>query len=154
MTPADIRASLLSSRIFFPPAFGGAVYALPTVAWLQGAFTDYFKQELFNADMQTWAVRWECRDFSRAFACLAQVCNARSNTPGNADALAVGEVWFIPDADRYGTNPGQLGGTPGGGHAINAAFTEQGLIFLDPQFTSQLWPMSLTELSSIYFLRF
>ena len=134
---------------------GGADYELPTLAWAQGTFYDFFRQRLGSDNLQTWIVKWECRDFARAYASMAQECNARTpNTPGGADILSIGEVWFIPDASRYGTLPGQLAGTfDGGGHAINMLLTEQGWVFIDPQ-TNVVWQMTEAELRSIYFLRF
>ena len=155
MTSSALLANLPSvinpAKVFV----GGSNYAAPTLAWLQGTFYDFFKGRLWNDDLQAWAVKWECRDFARAYACYAQECNALTPaTPGGADILAVGEVWFIPDADRYGALPGQLAGTPNGaGHAINIALVETGWTFIDPQ-ANIVWQMTEAELRSIYFLRF
>lgn len=139
MTRAEIQA-------FFPRSlvqFGGANYAVPTVAWLTGPFWQYFKAKLWSDDVDTWSVKWECRDFARAYACFAQLANARSSgTPDGDDALAVGEFWFHPD-----TNP------PGEDHAICACITDQGLTFIEPQ-TGAVRPMSATEIASCTFARF
>ena len=40
----------------------------------------------------------------------------------NAQTLALAEIWYIPDAAK-----------PHAGHAIVAALTERGLVFLEPQ---------------------
>jgi hypothetical protein len=145
VTRADIIALVAKAGIPRMPDFGGMIYAVPTRAWLSGPFYDYLKKVLWNFGTDTWAVKWECRDFSRAYATFAQVCNAlTAGTPDKADALAVGEVWFLPDASR--------GMAPGSGHAINAAITEGGLIFLDPQ-NDQEWAMTPDEKASIYFFR-
>ena len=155
MTSAALLANLPGwinqSKVFC----GGSNYAAPTLAWLQGTFYDFFRARLWSDSLQAWVVKWECRDFARAYACYAQECNALTPaTPGGADILTVGEVWFIPDADRYGVNAGQLAGTPsGGGHAINLALVETGWVFIDPQ-VNLLWQMTEAELKSIYFLRF
>ena len=138
MTPAVLRNNLSAwidpAKVFC----GGANYAPPTLAWLQGPFYDFFEGRLWNDSLKTWIVKWECRDFARAYACYAQECNALTpNTPGGADILAVGEVWFCPDLDRYGTKlGGSVPGTPADeGHAINMALVETGWVFW-----SHLWP--------------
>jgi hypothetical protein len=150
MTGQEIISNLAAITPF-KPQIGGTIYALPTLDWLQNTFYPYFKQQLFDYEVNEWKVKWECRDFASAYRVFAQICNTETpNTPGNADILAVGEVWFIPDANKYGTAPGQLSGTPGDGHAINIAFTDKGIVFLDPQFGQGLWQITPTELSSIY----
>lgn len=142
MTRQEIQA-------FFPPSysmhFGGLVYAVPTLAWLTGPAYAAFKAKYFQDDILAWTVKWECRDFARAFACFCQELNAlTSGTPENADALAVGEFWFIPD-----------GAPPGAGHAICPAITDQGLVFLDPQIIEpgKVRPTSPNEILRGSFLR-
>jgi hypothetical protein len=131
----------------------GSNYAATTLAWLQGPFYDFFKQRLFDDSLQTWRVGWECRDFSRDYACYAQECNALTpSIPRGVDILAVGEVAFVPDADRYGTKL-MAGSPPGGRHDINMALVETGWVFIDPQ-TNVVWEMSEAELKSIFFLLF
>ena len=154
MTPLDIRLALLNSGITAPCYIGGANYARPTLAWLQGDFYDAFKADLWDENLDTWAKRWECRDFARLYACEAQKANAKTTAvPPDEDALAVGEFWFIPDAKRYGTAPGQLTGDPGEGHAIAICITDKGLAFVDPQ-NNIVWPMTTAELISCWFVRF
>jgi hypothetical protein len=141
MTQLDIRSALLAAGITCPVYIGGANYAKPTLAWLQGDFYAAFRAGLWNHDLDAWAVRWECRDFTRAYACEAQKANALTlKTPTGEDAVGVGEIWFRPGGLTVG-------------HAINAAFPEQGLTFIDPQ-NNNVWQMSTVELASIYYVRF
>lgn len=131
---------------FCPPGvavdFGGLKYAVPTLARLTGSCYAAFKKRLFDEDLQVWKVKWQCRDFVRAFACFVQECNADTqNTPDGDDACAVGEFWFYPD-----------GNPPGLGHAVCICVTDEGLKFLDPQ-TNLVRIMSETELLSCAFLR-
>lgn len=140
MTRAEIKA-------FFPllvfPNFGGLNYAVPTLAWLLGPCRDAFRARLFDAGLMSWKVRWECRDFARAFACFAQEANALTpGGPAGCDALAVGEIWFKPDGSAAGL-----------GHAICPCITDHGLVFIEPQ-TGAVRPMSPAEIQSTYFLRF
>ncbi len=137
MTQSEISA-------FFPgrsPYFGALNYAVPTRAWLQGPFWDFFKARFWSEDLDKWKFRWECRDFARAYACAAQECWASTAGGPDSDALAVGEIWFIPDASKAD------------GHAICPVFTEHGLEFIEPQ-TGQLCPITPEQLSSSYFRRF
>jgi len=143
MTRSEISAFFAPYSAMYIVKFGGMVYASPTRAWVEGPFYDYFKKMLWNAGEDTWAVKWECRDFSRAYACFAQLCNALTpGSPKGIDALAVGEVWFHPDANAVGEN-----------HAINAIIGDGDLFFIDPQ-NGREWKMSVSELESITFLRF
>lgn len=134
-------------QAFFPfdaplPHFGASSYAVPTLAWLQGDLWKFFKARLWSENLDTWKVRWECRDFARAYACSALECWADTPGANPDDGLAVGEVWFIPDPTQ-----------PSSGHAICPVITENGLQFIEPQ-TGQLYPMTAAQLSTRYFLRF
>lgn len=141
MSPAEIIA-------FFPPTplclthLGAASYAVPVRAWLLGKCYEAFRARYWSENLNTWTIRWECRDFARAFACFAQECWALTEAFTSDDGMAVGEIWFIPDARK-----------PAEGHAICPIFTENGLEFLEPQ-TGQLWPITPAQFYSRYFLRF
>ena len=138
MTPLQLRLLFPSAPTFI----GGADYALPTLAWLQGPFWDYFKGELWDDNLDKWQVRWECRDFARAFATFAQVCNALTPVAlAGTDALAIGEFWY------------HIGGDPATGHAINVCMTDQGQVFIEPQNGQQVH-LTDVEISSCFFVRF
>lgn len=141
MTRAELHA-------FFPGSadihFGGIDYAVPTLAWLQGPLWDFFKARYWSTNSDKWKLRWECRDFARAYACAAQECwgNTMGDSAPGSDALAVGEIWFTPDVSL-----------PLNGHAVCPVITENGLQFIEPQ-TGQLYPMTPEQSASKYFLRF
>lgn len=140
MTRSELLA--FAPSLFSCPTHCGALtYAVPTTKWLRGPFWDFFHGRLWNANLDKWAVRWECRDFARAYAAMALECWALTQGGTGDDGLAVGEMWFIP------------AGKTNVGHAVCPAITDDGLIFIDPQ-TNQLWPYSPEEFSSRYFLRF
>lgn len=142
MTRSEIQLALYHAGLRALPNFGTDNYALPETAWLTGPFWDFYKAQLWNADVDNWQVKWECRDFARAYACLAQLCNARTAVSHTGmSALAVGEFWYNP------------GGNPAEGHAINACFTEHGLTFIEPQ-TGAPVTLCQAEISSCYFCRF
>lgn len=140
MTRQEIQAFFPT---VYPIHFGGMNYAVPTTAWLTGSFWDFFKKQLWDFGTETWSVKFECRDFARAYACYAQTCNALSgDTPEGADALAVGEIWFHPDSEP-----------PGSDHAICACVTDKGLVYIEPQ-TGAIRTLSRIETLSCTFLRF
>jgi hypothetical protein len=124
------------------PHFGANSYAVPSLAWLTGPFWSFFRARLWNENLDKWQVRFECRDFARAYAAAALECWALTQGGTADDGLAVGEIWFIPNAAK-----------PNEGHAICPVFTEHGLQFIEPQ-TGQLYPMTAAQISSRYFLRF
>lgn len=139
MTRAEIAA-------FFQwgaqPYFGASTYAVPTLAWLQGPCWQGFRARLWGENLDRWQVRWQCRDFARAYATFALECWATTQTVSGDDGLAVGEMWFTPDAAQ-----------PLDGHAICPVITDQGLQYIEPQ-TGALWPITPAQFSSRYFLRF
>lgn len=135
---------------FFPGQshlfIAGDRYATPTLEYLQGPFYTSYRAWLYSLSLDTWTNPWECRDFARAYATWAQVCNAKTPIePIGTSALAVGEQWFEVDAEHYNY--------PRGGHAICPVVTENGVQYIDPQ-TNLLWQMSPSELLSVRFLRF
>lgn len=141
MTSDQIRSLVADSHIGGPVFVGGNAYAKPTLNWLTGPFYEAFREGLWDDNLDKWAVRWECRDFARAFACEAQRANAlTSSVPPEDDALTVGEFWFHPDGESSG-------------HAINICITDAGLVFIEPQ-TGWVRPVTSTELASAYMTRF
>lgn len=126
-----------------PTHFGASNYAVPTLAWLQGPFWEFFKKRYWSTNSDKWKFRWQCRDFARAYACAAQECWGESNPAGaeNSDALAVGEIWFLPDPFN-----------PANGHAVCPAITDMGRVFIEPQ-TGVLSPLTEQQIATRYFLR-
>lgn len=125
-----------------PTHLGAASYAVPTLKWIQGPCYEAFRARYWAENLDKWIVRWECRDFARAFACFAQECWATTQGGTADDGLSIGEIWFIPSAAK-----------PIEGHAICPIVCDQGLVFLEPQ-TGQLWPITPEQFASRFFLRF
>lgn len=116
-----------------------ATYARPTVEWLQGDFWDWFKGARWKLGLHRWHRRHDCDDFARAYC---QACaDAWALTPGAeevAEAVAVGEFYY------------NNAGTP---HAIVAAVTDMGLVFIEPQ-TSLALKLTDAEIKSCFYARF
>lgn len=125
-----------------PINFGAMDFEVAALGWFQSKAWPAFRVRLWNENLDKWIVRWECRDFARAFACFCLECWATTNgVNSTSDGLAIGEIWFIPDA------------TVNAGHAICPVFTETGLQFIEPQ-TGLVYPMTAQQMASRYFLRF
>ena len=143
MTRAEIQAFFSSFPVQGTDIhFGASNYAVPTLDWLQGACYSAFKARLWSENDDAWKVRFQCRDFARAFASFCVECWGTSTAASDCDGLAVGEIWFIPDQSQ-----------PAAGHAICPAITDKGLVFIEPQ-TGAVYPMTQAQIDSRYFLRF
>ncbi len=138
MTQSEIQAFFPYHRIHF----GAMDYTVPDLDWLRGPCYDAFKTRYWSSNLDKWTVRWQCRDFTRAFAVFAGECWAASTKVDlPTEAVSVGEIWFRPDPAKPA------------GHAVNPVICDKGLVFLEPQ-NNSLWPMQPAQLSSQYFLRF
>ena len=115
---------------------GDSIYAVVQSAALPYLY-DNFRSVLSSQGLVKWDARFDCNHFSTLYISTAQINYAvaawHSSTPANSLALA--EVWYIPT----GRSP----------HAIVAAQTEQGLLFIEPQ-TGKVITLSPSERSSIF----
>ena len=107
-------------------------YALPCKQWIQ----DFAHKWRKIANTKTWADKYDCDDFAMAFKLAVQEAHWQSDQTTN-DGLAVGIVHYHSDR--------------GGGHAINWAVTEDGLIYIEPQ-TGEIICLSEQELRSRFFV--
>lgn len=113
-------------------------YAKPTTHWLFEVFRPWFETRLDGFGTRSWSTQWDCDDFAALYRTLAQVCHSLTHVRPE-EGIAVGEV-------KYRKDSGVI-------HMINCAFTEQGLIWIEPQTTCQV-QLSETELSSRSYVRF
>ena len=133
MTQAEIQSSFAT-----PVLFADASYARPTLRWLQGQFWDAFRQDRW-AKVGSYSRKNDCDNWARAFAQLAQDSHAQTRSGSDDEALAVGEFFYTKAS--------------GEGHAINAAFTDVGLVFIEPQNGLTL-KLTTSEILSCFFVRF
>ncbi len=119
-----------------PGVNGDGPYALVKADALSGYYATY-RSELFKLGVTKWDPRFDCNHFASYYVARMQLAyyldNFHSTT--KAQTLALAEVWY------------QIGGT-GQGHAIVAAYTDKGLIFIEPQ-TGQSVNLTEAELKSI-----
>ena len=114
ITPDEIRAAFGSAYC------GDAAYAEVRAAELPAIYAD-FRKAIFEQGVTKWDERFDCNHFAAYMVARAQakfyLDNFHSRT--QAQTLAIGVVWYVA--------------SPGKAHAVVAAFTESGLIFIEPQ---------------------
>ncbi len=120
--------SLAEVRAALPGAIcGDETFAQVNSAWLR-PFYDEFRAEIFDHGVVKWDARFDCNHFAGYYTALAQtkfyLANFHSGT--KAQSLAVGVYWYRPAA------------SPTKAHAIVAALTERGLVFIEPQSGAEL----------------
>jgi hypothetical protein len=115
-------------------------YAVVNSAWLP-AFYARWRADIFDKGVTKWDGRYDCNKFAASFCAAAQLEYYRDkfHSWDKGQALAVGEIWYRPDV--------------GGAHAIVAAVTERGVLFIEPQ-NGQEVKLSPKELAGIFFKRF
>ena len=135
MTPSVLRS------LFPPTAYFYAAdesYAKPTLAWLLDEFWMWFWRDRTDKGLLKWTRRNDCDGFARSYAQSAQDCHAI--TAGNTDdGLAVGQFFYHQDI--------------GGAHAIVAAVTEVGVVFIEPQ-TGKRLKLTDKEISTCFLVLF
>lgn len=116
-------------------------YAIVNSKWLEG-FYKRWRSDLFDKGVVHWDNRFDCNKFAASYCAAAQIefYNATFHSRTNAQALAIGEMWYRPDNAK--TN-----------HAIVIVISERGIIYIEPQNGKEV-KLSNKEKSSIYFKRF
>lgn len=121
---------------------GDEYYALVQSSALPGMHED-FKQVLFDqGGIQKWDRKYDCNHFAALYIALAQArwAVAAWQSDSAPQTLALAEFWYLP------------GGSGTTGHAIVAADTERGLIFIEPQ-TGQSINLTEAEKRSAYLVK-
>lgn len=111
------RAEVISVLTGFT---GDTAYAEVRSAALPDLYAN-FRAVLSDQGLVKWDARFDCNHFASLYIALAhsKYAVAAWHSYSEAQALALAEVWYARDS--------------GGAHAIVAAMTEQGLVFIEPQ---------------------
>lgn len=112
--------------------FSDSRYNLPTQDFLLKKFYPYFSAELERLGIVEWSDKFDCEDFAATYKMLCQACH--KNSRSTQEGLAVGAIDYAKDNGEY--------------HCINIAFTDKGLLFIEPQ-TGKLLTLSKSEQNSI-----
>jgi hypothetical protein len=85
------------------------------------SFYANFRSVLSEQGLVKWDDRFDCNRFAGLYITLAHARYAVAawHSYSEAQALALAEVWYVQES--------------GGAHAIVAAHTERGLVFIEPQ---------------------
>lgn len=94
-------------------------YAKVSSDWLFNTFAPWFIEDRRLRSLGTWSRKNDCDNAARSFCVFAQ--DAHANTTQTDDAVAIGEFLYIGTENVKGI------------HAIVCAFTEEGMVFLEPQ---------------------
>ena len=117
MTGLEIQSLLIKEGFTKAKIFvTDGTYARPTSTYLLGQFYDFYQAWMTEHNLYKWRDKWDCDNFSSTFYVFSQMCHTKSDRP--EEGIAVGELFYFP---------------PAGGHAINLAITEKGLIIIEPQ---------------------
>ncbi len=136
MTADEIRAAFPAwSRVMCYDA----TYGKPTVEWLLRKFYPWWKARRWEGNLDKWTRKNDCDNFGRAFAVAAQDAHADTNQAD--EGLAVGEFCYIGSSHVQGP------------HHIVAAFTDEGLIFIEPQ-TGQRLALTPAEIQTCFHAAF
>ena len=127
-----IKAGFTKAKIFITDGN----YARPTTSYLMGQFYDFYQAWMADHDLYKWRDKWDCDNFSSTYYVFAQICHTKSARP--EEGISVGELFYYP---------------AGGGHAINLAVTEKGLIVIEPQ-TGRELELADVEKESAVMIRF
>jgi hypothetical protein len=112
-------------------------YNMPTKNWIKLEFSPFFMGILKNLSLP-YSFKFDCDDYSSLYRVLAQICHKKSE--GNGEGIAVAEIMYKPNWAN-GLN-----------HAINAAYTDEGWVFIEPQ-GGQIIKLTEEEINSIYYVR-
>lgn len=142
-TASPAAGTVGAHELPLPGFIGDETYARVRAAAIP-ALNDDFLATLSRQGMSgRWDRRFDCNRFAALWIGLAQARYAVEQWHSKVapQALALGEVWYRPD-----------GAPPGTGHAIVAAVTDAGPLFIEPQ-TGAIVHLSASERRSIYFVR-
>jgi hypothetical protein len=106
--------------------FGDSAYHLVKKDWIFQSLYPFFRAEMERWGVVQWSKKFDCEDFARTFKVLAQACHLKSR--GQEDGIAIGEIDYTQESGEY--------------HCINVAFTDVGVVFMEPQSGKEL---KLTE---------
>lgn len=108
------------------------LYALPTLAYLRDVMLPAWMDHLDRIGKRKWTIKHDCNRFHNRFCVFANDCfdNTTDDPDGKIDGFAVYRIFYKMDS--------------GGGHAISAAWTDEGCSYIEPQ-TGEIVTDKLSE---------
>lgn len=125
------------------PLTGDNTYAIVNYDWLF-EFYKVWRSEIFAQDVVQWDDKFDCNKFASSYISRAQIEYFKETWgKDKPQALALAEIWYVDkeiNSKQYR-------------HAIVAALTNKGLIFLEPQ-TGERLMLTEKQQASIYLKKF
>ncbi len=121
ITNARLQAELRAAGIDptdTPQMFDGS-YAVPSRSWLDGTFARAWARYMAVMDYRYHADALDCDDFALGCWTYARLLHAKT-APESGAGIAFGFYGYTK-ADTFA------------GHAINIAYTDQGIVWFEPQ---------------------
>ena len=130
-------AVVQAAELPLPGFKGDTAYAVVRSEALPALYAN-FRDVLNKQGLVKWDSRYDCNHFASLYISLAQASYtvAAWHSETKAQTLALAEVWYLPNG-------------PPAGHAIVAALTERGLVFIEPQ-TGREIQLTAAQRRSIY----
>ncbi len=142
-TASPAAGTVRAHELPLPGFIGDETYARVRLAAVPSMHDDFAATTHKQGMPARWDRKFDCNRFAALWIGLAQARYAAEQWHSSSapQALALAEVWYSPDAAPAGV-----------GHAIVAAVTDTGPLFIEPQ-NGAIVHLSATERASIYFVR-
>lgn len=142
-TASPAAGTVRAHELPLPGFIGDETYARVRAAAIPALHEDFLAALSRQGMSSRWDRKFDCNRFAALWIGLAHARYAveQWHSRQAPQALALAEVWYRPD-----------GASPGTGHAIVAAVTESGLLYIEPQ-TGAIVHLSAAERASVYFVR-
>ena len=122
-------------------------YACPSEGWIRGKFYHNFSWWMENNGVKKWKTYTDCDNKAFAYFVCANISHAKtmqareSASMETYEGISVGVMFY------------RIGGNKNSGHAINVIFTNDKLMYIEPQTGEQLL-LTQKELDSCWYVTF
>ncbi len=142
-TASPAAGSVRAHELPLPGWIGDDTYARVRAAAIPALHEDFAAAMHRQGLPARWDRRFDCNRFAALWIGLAHARYAVEQWHSSTapQALALAEVWYRPG-----------GAMAGVGHAVVAAVTDRGLLYIEPQ-TGAIIQLSAAEQASVYFVR-
>ena len=121
---------------FISDKYASASYEVVDYDWLVKSYHDIFWAKIFDESITKWDNRANCTIFTEEYVGILQKMYFRDHfhSFSKTERLAIGEFWYIPNPTA-----------PLSGHSVVIAYTNKGVVFIEPQSREKIQLVNLTE---------
>ena len=122
-------------------------YALPGESWIKGKFYNNFNWWMQSNGVKKWKTYTDCDNKAFAYYVCANISHAKTMEARErsgletCEGISVGVLFYL------------IGGKKTSGHAINVVYTNDKLIYIEPQKGKQL-NLTKKEIDSCWYVTF